>query len=337
MPWGVPAGFVDVPDPLLLLLAGLVLDAFAPDLPESWRRIPHPVVLAGRAIAWAEARLNRPQRSVSDRVWRGLLLCAALVLLAGGIGFALSWLARAAAFGVLIEIALIAWLLAQRSLYDHVRAVAVALEAGGEAAGRAAVAHIVGRDPDCLDRHGIARAAIESLAENFSDAVVAPVFWYVLFGLPGLLVYKMVNTLDSMVGYRSERYRAFGWASARLDDGLNLAPARLSALLIAGAALVVPGADPRRALAIMRRDHGRHRSPNSGWPEAAMAGALGLALAGPRIYPGQAPEGAWIGDGRRDAEPADIRAALRIFVGACAILAGMVLCGAIVAASAIQG
>jgi adenosylcobinamide-phosphate synthase len=336
MPWFIPPGAPHAPEPLLVLLAALALDAFYTGGPGFLRAIPHPVVIAGRAIAWAETRLNRPQRSPTDRRWRGILLCVAMVTLAASIGYGFSWIARVFALSYLIEMPLIAWLLAQRSLHDHVRAVAVALDSGGEEAGREAVSHIVGRDPKSLDQHGVARAAIESLAENFSDAVVAPVFWFVLFGLPGLMVYKTVNTLDSMVGYRSDRYRDFGWASARLDDVLNLIPARLSGLLIAVAALLVPGAKAQGALATMWRDHARHRSPNSGWPEAAMAGALALALAGPRVYPGQPPEGEWIGDGRSEATPGDIRAALRIFVGACSILASMVLCGAIVGASAIQ-
>lgn len=276
-------------------------------MPELFRRVPHPVVLAGRAIAWAEARLNRTTISATARKGRGIVLCGAMVLIAAGLGWSLS-------LAWPVELFVAAVLIAQRSLFDHVRAVAQALETGGEDAGRIAVSHIVGRDPASLDRHGIARAAIESLAENFSDAVAAPVFWYLLAGLPGLLVYKIVNTLDSMVGYRSERYLAFGWASARLDDLLNLVPARLSALVIALAAR------SPAALKTAWRDHGNHRSPNSGWPEAAMAGALRLALAGPRIYAGQAPEGQWIGSGRREAEPADIRAALRVFAIACGLL-----------------
>src|SRR5690606_17129842 len=160
---------------------------------------------------------------------------------------------------------------------DHVRAVAVGLGDNLEA-GRAAVSHIVGRDPAQLDEHGVSRAAIESLAENFGDGVIAPVFWYVLFGFPGLLVYKTVNTMDSMIGHRTERYRAFGMVAARLDDALNYFPARLSALMIALAAAVSPKANPFRAIKTMVRDAGKHRSFNAGWPEGAMAGALGIAL-----------------------------------------------------------
>jgi len=215
-------------------------------------------------------------------------------------------------------------LLAQRELFDRVRAVGRALAGDGLAAGRRAVAHLVGRDPERLDEFGVSRAAIESLAENFSDAVVAPVFWYAVLGLPGLMIHKAVNTMDSMIGHRSERYRAFGFVAARLDDVLNLIPARLSALFIAAAAFVVPSARPGRAFAVAVRDAGKHRSPNAGWPEGAMAGALGLALAGPRVYADYSVNDPWIGDGRAMAGPRDIRRALYVYAAACLINAGFV-------------
>ncbi len=192
-------------------------------------------------------------------------------------------------------------------------------------AGRAAVSHIVGRDPARLDAHGVARAAIESLAENFSDGVVAPVFWYLLLGLPGLFAYKMANTLDSMIGHRSPRYRAFGWAAARFDDLLNLVPARLSGLLLTGAALFANEATPGHALWVMLRDGRRHHSPNAGWPEAAMAGALGLALAGPRSYAEGEVRDPWLGDGTPEATPADIGRGLQLYMLACLLLAGLLL------------
>ena len=211
---------------------------------------------------------------------------------------ALSWLSAATSWGWIVESLAAFALIAQRGLYLHVRDVAVALRRDGLDGGRRAVAHIVGRDPEALDAHGVCRAAIESCAENFADGVVAPVFWYLVAGLPGLAVYKAVNTLDSMIGHRSGDYRAFGAASARLDDAVNLLPARLSGLTAALAALATPGADARAALAAMRRDAGNHTSPNAGWPEAAFAGALGIALAGPRSYGGGTVGGAWMGDGR---------------------------------------
>jgi adenosylcobinamide-phosphate synthase len=227
--------------------------------------------------------------------------------------------------GAIVEALVIGILLAQRGLYEHVAVVALALEHGGLTAGREAVRHIVGRDPLRLDDHGVARAAIESLAENFSDGVVAPVFWYLLFGLPGLLAYKMANTLDSMIGHRTLRYRAFGFASARFDDLLNFLPARLSGTLLAIAAIFVGDGNAGRAFATMLRDAKKHHSPNAGWPEAAMAGALGLALAGPRDYAEERVEDAWIGGGTPMARPADIARALRLYAVACLLLAGVIL------------
>jgi len=310
-------------DPLLLLFAGLVIDAALGDMPALFRYVPHPVVLAGRAIAFLERKLNRPQRSERTRRERGVVTGVVLVGGAAGIGWVLQLACRGSLVGAAVEALAIGILLAQRSLYQHVATVAAALQQGGLAAGRAAVGHIVGRDPARLDGHGVARAAIESLAENFSDAVVAPAFWYLLLGLPGLFAYKMANTLDSMIGHRSERYRAFGWAAARFDDLLNLVPARLSGVLVAAAALVSRDGSPGRALAVMLRDAGKHRSPNAGWPEAAMAGALGLALAGPRHYADGLVNDPWIGDGTARATATDIARALRLYGFACLLLAGL--------------
>lgn len=310
-------------DPFLLLLTALVLDAYLGEMPLLFRHVPHPVVVIGRAIAWLERRLNRPQRSDAARRARGVLVLVALVAAAVAVGAAVQAVAAWLPYGWVVELFLLVTLVAQRSLYDHVAAVARGLEQGGLAGGREAVAMIVGRDPHSLDSHGVSRAAVESCAENFSDGIVAPVFWYVLFGLPGMLAYKTVNTLDSMIGHRSERYRAFGWASARFDDLLNLVPARLSGLLIAVVAPLA-GGRPGRALACMLRDARRHRSPNAGWPEAAMAGALGLKLAGPRVYPGHTVDDPWIGDGRAEAGAADIRRALRVMAAACGLQAVLV-------------
>ena len=309
-------------DPLLLLLAGLAFDALFGDLPMVFRFLPHPVVLAGRAIARFERKLNRPTRTERARRERGVLTVIALVGAAAAVGWVIQALCRGRPFGALIEAALIGILIAMRSLFLHVAAVMLALREGGLEAGRKAVSHIVGRDPARLDRHGVARAAIESLAENFSDGVVAPVFWYLVGGLPGLFAYKMANTLDSMIGHRSERYRAFGWAAARFDDFLNLAPARLSGLLLAVSALFVKEARPGQSIVAMLRDARKHRSPNAGWPEAAMAGALGLALAGPRHYAEGIVEDPWIGGGTARATTADISRALRLYYAACLLLSG---------------
>jgi adenosylcobinamide-phosphate synthase len=187
------------------------------------------------------------------------------------------------------------------------------------------VQHVVGRDPDTLDEPGVARAALESLAENLSDAVTAPIFWALLLGLPGILAYKAINTADSMIGHPSERHEHFGWAAARLDDLLNYLPARIAGMIMCAAAAVVPGGSARAAWEAMWRDAPKHRSPNAGWPEAAMAGGLGLALAGPRVYDGEPVEDAWMGaGGRADATAADVRRGLKLFVIACAIQAGIV-------------
>ncbi|OYV30711.1 MAG: cobalamin biosynthesis protein CobD [Acidocella sp. 20-61-6] len=209
-------------------------------------------------------------------------------------------------------------LIAQRSLHAHVVAVADGLERAGLAAGRTAVSRIVGRNPAHLDQAGVCRAAIESLAENFSDGVVGPVFWGALFGLPGAAVYKAANTADSMIGHRTARHEAFGWAAARFDDVINLPASRLAALCILIAAGCL-GADWRAGLAAVRRDARHHRSPNAGWPEAAMAGALGLRLAGPRVYGETLVADGWMGNGRAEVTPADLRRALTLYRAACAV------------------
>jgi adenosylcobinamide-phosphate synthase len=302
MPWTVT-----------ITAGALLVEAAAGYPPGLLRRVGHPVMWAGAAIAWLDAALNRG-RAVR---LRGVL---AVVALLAGVGLpawalqaaALRWLPLPWASGVLAVAA--SSLLAQRSLWQHVAAVAAGLRAGLPQ-GRAAVAQIVGRDPDRLDAAGVARAAIESLAENFSDGVVAPALWCALLGLPGITLYKIINTADSMIGHRTPRHHAFGWAAARLDDLVNLPASRLAALLLALAAWGRAGAASRAVW----RDAGRHRSPNAGWPEAAMAGALGLRLAGPRIYGGQRVPDAWMGDGRSEANAADIEHALRLYRRACAI------------------
>jgi adenosylcobinamide-phosphate synthase len=306
-------------DPLPLLLAALVLDLLLGELPPLFKLAPHPVVLAGRAIHWFDRHFNRERRDDATRRARGVLTVAALIIAAAMLGAVLTIVLHAIRLGWALEALLVAVLLAQRSLYDHVAAVRDALTRAGLAGGREAVSHIVGRDPESLDEHGVARAAIESLAENLSDGVVAPALYYALFGLPGILVYKTASTLDSMIGHKTPRYLQFGWAAARLDDLLNLAPARLSGVLLSLAAVATPQAQPLPALRIMLRDARKHRSPNAGWPEAAAAGALDLALAGPRRYHGQVVNDPWLGDGRARATAADIDRALRLYLTACAL------------------
>jgi adenosylcobinamide-phosphate synthase len=312
-------------DPLLLLAAGLAVDALVGDMPALFARLPHPIVIAGRAVAFFDRKLNRDIRSDEVRRVRGVVTVVALVGGAAALGWAVAELCRGTLAGAAVEILLIAVLVAQRSLFGYVAAVGQALTQYGLGAGRQAVSHIVGRDPASLDAHGVARAAIESLAENFSDGVVAPVLWYLVLGLPGLFAYKMANTLDSMIGHRTPRYRAFGWGAARFDDVANFVPARLSGVLIALAALFSRDGRPARAVAIMLRDARKHRSPNAGWPEGAMAGALGLALAGPRRYAEGAVADPWVGEGSARAAPADIARALVLYRHACLVQWGLIV------------
>ncbi|WP_267386340.1 adenosylcobinamide-phosphate synthase CbiB [Sphingomonas sp. GC_Shp_3] len=279
-----------------------------------YRRVGHPVGAFARIIASCEARWNGSHHTFARRRLAGVGLVVGLSLVAGG-GAAGSTAIVSAAMGQW------AWLgcallavpgLAQRSLFDHVRAVQIALASGDLAAARIAVARIVGRDVARLDATGVARAAIESLAESFCDGIVAPLFWLLLFGLPGLWIYKAVNTADSLIGHREPRWRAFGWAAARSDDVLNLIPARL-----AGPLLCLCGGGGWR---VLWRDARRHASPNAGWSEAAMAGALHLRLAGPIVYDGICTDKPWIGDGRTSADAEDITRALRLYVRACLAL-----------------
>jgi len=280
-------------------------------------RIGHPVTWLGALIAALDARWNRTTDSPALRRAAGVAAALTVIGLAAGMGWVLQAACPEGWAGTFL-IGILAWpLVALRSLHDHVAAVATPLQAGDLDAARAAVSQIVGRDPALLDEAGIARAAVESLAENTSDGVVAPLFWGALFGLPGIIGYKAINTLDSMIGHRTERHEAFGWASARIDDLVNLVPARLTGLLFALLA-------PRRseAIACMFRDARRHRSINAGWPEAAMAGALGVRLSGPRIYHGHMSDEPWLNGAARDPLAADLAGGLAIYVRAMTVLAG---------------
>jgi len=309
---------------LFLLVLALLLDRLVGDPDSIWRRVPHPVVLFGRAIGLMDKLFNGKRLSAETKRFNGAVGIAVLLAASGCVGVLIErLLAPLGIAGAVIEIIVVAVFLAQKSLHDHVRAVSTGLKRGGLDGGRHAVSMIVGRDPATLDEPAICRAGIESLAENFSDGVVAPAFWYALFGLPGLLAYKMLNTADSMIGHRNAKYGDFGWASARLDDLANWPAARLSILFIAAGAWLAKGkAAARAAIGTALRDAGLHRSPNSGWPEAAMAGALGIGLAGPRIYGGaRVDEPMMNASGRTIATVADIDLSLRIFKGACTALA----------------
>ena len=319
--------------PVVLTIAALLIEALVGYPNRLVRLIGHPVTWMGRFIDILDRRWNRETSTPAVRRTAGFVAVLVLVTAAGAIAFALERSLLLFPFGLIPLAILASTLLAQRSLHEHVTRVADALEQNGLAAGRDAVSHIVGRDTRLLDEAGVARAAIESLAENFSDGVVAPAFWMSILGLPGAAIYKTVNTADSMIGHRTPRHEAFGWTAARFDDLVNLPASRISALLLILAAALTDGASAPDAWRAVRRDARRHRSPNAGYPEAAMAGALGLALAGPRSYAGVPVEDALMGHGRRDANVADIRAALVLYRRADAILIGVI---AIAAAAVIS-
>jgi adenosylcobinamide-phosphate synthase len=286
-----------------------------------YRLIGHPVTWIGKFITWCDEAWNSGTRSSRERRLHGvvtLLLVLAISLSAGAVIAALLDRLFPGIVALILCGVLASTLLAQRSLDTHVLAVAKGLDTEGVAGGRAAVAHIVGLQTKSLDEAAVCRAAIESLAENFSDGIVAPLFWMVVAGLPGVLAYKAINTADSMIGHRTERHEAFGWASARFDDLVNLPASRLSALWLVLAAIPL-GLSPAGALRTMWRDASHHRSPNAGWPEAAMAGALGIRLSGPRVYDGMRVEERWVGEGPGELTAKNIRTALKLYRTACAL------------------
>ena len=318
---------------VLTLLALLIEADFGyPD----WlaQRIGHPVTWIGRLIDVLDLRLNRDGDDPARRRAAGVSALFIIITITGTAAFLIARGLLFLPFGLVLVAVLASTLLAQRSLYAHVERVAAALEEDGLEAARSAVSHIVGRDTAALDEAGVARSAIESLAENFSDAVVAPSFWMLIAGLPGAAMYKSINTADSMIGHRTKRHQDFGWAAARLDDIVNLPASRLTALLLVGAAYFTEGASPSHALEAVKRDASHHRSPNAGYPEAAMAGALGIAIAGPRSYYGLQRDGAWMGNGRSAVTASDIRAALSLYRRADTILIAIVALVAILIALA---
>lgn len=304
---------------LVILVAALALDGLVGDPGWLWRHLPHPVVIIGGAVDGLDRALNHEH--LQDVVRRTLGVVALVLLVA--VSFVAGCIVEAVVltlpFGWFLTAVLASVFIAQRSLAAHVAPIQLALAVGDLGRARKAVSKIVGRDPTRLDAPGVARAAIESTAENASDGVVAPAFWFAVLGLPGLVAYKAINTADSMIGHRTPRHEAFGWAAARLDDLVNLIPARLCGVLFALAAPVV-GGRTRTAFAIMRRDAHLHRSPNAGWPEAAAAGALGLALAGPRHYASGTVDDPFLNaEGRHNPTARDVTRALRLFTAICVL------------------
>jgi adenosylcobinamide-phosphate synthase len=284
------------------------------------RAIGHPVTWMGGLIEQCDRFLNRDTAPSLQRRLMGALALMVLLGVVGAAAFVVQSQLLRLPYGLVAVALLASTMIAQRSLHQYVATVASALGKDGLDAGRGAVSHIVGRDTAGLDRAGVARAAIESLAENFSDAVVAPVFWLAVAGLPGIALYKAINTADSMIGHRTPRHADFGWAAAKLDDLVNLPASRLSALLLIAASALRKDTSVRHAWHAVRRDAPRHRSPNAGYPEAAMAGALDLSLAGPRVYGGVRVEDAFMGDGRRNADAKDIVRALALYRTADALV-----------------
>ncbi|MDE9451454.1 cobalamin biosynthesis protein [Aliiroseovarius sp. Z3] len=304
------AGAFAVSAPLILALA-LLLDALFGEPEWLWKHVPHPAVLMGRAIGWLDETFNKGDKQMAH----GALGLMAFCLIAAMIG----WVIADLSFGGVLEVIVVAILLAQKSLAQHVQAVADSLRQSVEQ-GRSAVSQIVGRDTAQMDGPAISRSAIESAAENFSDGLVAPAFWFLVAGLPGILIYKLVNTADSMIGYRTPRHEAFGKFAARLDDVMNWIPARLSALLFMIS---------RRAWAawrVIRRDGPLHRSPNAGWPEAAMAATLGVALSGPRSYEGEMRDFPWVNaSGARDIGPKEIDQSVDLLWSGWLLMFGFVM------------
>ena len=310
-------------DSLRVLVLALVLDAAVGDPDWLWRRMPHPVVVFGWAIDQLDHALNNKSWSEARRRAAGVFAISLLVVGSAALGWLVARVLLAVPFGWILEAVVASVLIAQRSLYEHVARVRAAFAGGGLDEARRAVSVIVGRDPKALDEAGVCRAAIETTAENLSDGVLAPAFWFALLGLPGLVAYKAINTADSMIGHLTERHGAFGWATARLDDLVNLMPARLSALLLAVVAPLT-GGSVVAAVRVALRDAQKHQSPNAGWPESTMAAALGVALAGPRIYPGRVVDDPFVNaSGRQDATPNDIGRALKLLIAACALEAAL--------------
>ena len=302
---------------LLVLILAIIVDAVAGDPRWLYSRIPHPIVIIGHQIELLDRFFNRTHYPPVTRKLLGVISVLIIVSSAWLVGWLIAWSCNQVSFGVLLQALIVSIFLAQNSLYQHVASVAKACKADDLINARSQISHIVGRDPNSLDQRAISRAAIESLSENFSDGVVAPIFWYVVGGLPALIAYKALNTSESMIAYLTDKYADFGWCAARFDDAANFIPARLSAIIITIAAFIIPSATGKSAFTTAIRDAKKHRSKNAGWPEAAMAGALGIKIAGPRNYDGILVEDAWMGDGIANVDASHIFMALRIYCVAC--------------------
>ncbi len=315
---------------MIVLLLALMVDAYVGSMRALARFFPHPIKLIERLIAFFDRRLNRDKRSERDRALRGFISVIMISVICIIIGGAIAWLSRNHEWGWILEFILVVSLITQRSLFDQVRAVGKILTGNNLEDARASIQEIAKRDPSQLDDYGIARTAIEALCRNFVTGVISPIFWYVLFGLPGLLVFKAINIMDHQIGHRDPKYHAYGFSAARIDDILNIIPARLAGLFLCLAACFTPKANPLRAFKIMLSDAGKHRSLNSGWTISACAGALNLALAGPIRYSSRVVKAPWVGDGSAKATHKDIRLALYLYAIACLINIGWVAALAVI-------
>jgi adenosylcobinamide-phosphate synthase len=308
----------------VILFVALVLDAVLPGgaLLSDW--VPHPRRFVRRLTLGLDRRLNREKRGDRARVLRGALMVLLFAAGAAGLGWGVERLAGTMSYGWMAELAVLTFMLSQRGVYFRIRSANRGLRAEHAGAARVALASFTQDELSGRDLHALARAAIENLAVCFASWLVAPVFWYLLLGLPGAMVHATVNAMAAMIGRPGRRHGAFGLAAARLDDLLSAVPAGLAGLIMAAAALFVPRANPARALGTLWRDGGKHASINGGWPVGAMAGALDLALAGPGGGAGDGKAGAWIGTGRARADASDVARGLYLFVVACLIDAGIV-------------
>ena len=311
-------------DPLVLLLAAMGVEALLDGFPALFRFVPHPEQILGRAVAALESKLNREKRSSMDRAIRGLFVAVLLLVVVAAFGAGIAWLGQNHDFGWIVEFVLLAAFIDQRGQYGRMGDVARSIVGGNMESARAALQPMVNRDAALIDDHGVVRAAIESGGEGFVAGIVAPAFWYVLFGFPGLAVCRALSVMDREIGHPTSRYRAFGMVAARLNDAVQILPSCLAGLFLVFAALFAPTARPGLALRVMMRDSTKYRSLNAGWPVAAMAGALDLALAGPRHYAERTVGDPWIGTGTARAEAQDIRRAQYLFAVGCLINAMVV-------------
>ena len=311
------------------LLLALTIDAIIGDPSLIYRLIPHPTQIMGWLINFLDVNLNHELDEDKSRKTKGISLVIIILTLALSAGFGIIFLLSLIPYGWILEAIILSTLIASRSLYQHVTAVSSALKSNNIEYARSEVAKIVGRNTKTLDSHGVSRAAIESLSENFSDGVIAPIFWAIVLGLPGALAYKMLNTADSMIGYKNDRYMQFGWAAARLDDLINFIPARLSAFFLCIATFMWGQNEAKRSWTAIKHDARKQISVNAGYPESAMAGALNIRLAGPRDD-GEQKAIEWIGIANEgstaDATDKDIDRGLSLYVNACLLIIAAIVC-----------